>query len=82
MWKNQVYISNTLPCPDHPNVDFDTFHQTACAEGFIIYPGKFTDVDSFRINHIGRLYPADMETRIDAICKITQEMGLAFHDEE
>jgi 2-aminoethylphosphonate-pyruvate transaminase len=33
----------------------------------IIYPGKLTQADTFRIGNIGRLFPAEMEQLVQAI---------------
>ena len=37
--------------------DFATFYRKLSDRGFIIYPGKLTQVDTFRIGNIGRLFP-------------------------
>lgn len=50
-----------------PDFDFASFYQALSERGFIIYPGKLTQVDTFRIGNIGRLFPADMEQLVAAI---------------
>jgi 2-aminoethylphosphonate-pyruvate transaminase len=43
--------------------------------GFLIYPGKLTQVDTFRIANIGRLFPADMEQLVAAIESVLAQMS-------
>ncbi len=43
----------------------------------IIYPGKLTQVDSFRIGNIGRLFEADIRQLLAAIRDSLVEMGVA-----
>ena len=40
--------------------------------GYVIYPGKLTDVDTFRIGNIGEIYPEDI-TRVLDIFKAYME---------
>jgi 2-aminoethylphosphonate-pyruvate transaminase len=42
----------------------------------VIYPGKLTVADSFRIGCIGRLYPEHMRGALAAIRDILDEMGV------
>ncbi|WP_377191619.1 hypothetical protein [Ruegeria meonggei] len=45
----------TCFCPADPNFNFGQFHDVMKDQGFIIYPGKLTNVESFRIGCIGRM---------------------------
>ena len=47
------------------------------AQGFIIYPGKLTVVDSFRIGCIGRMDAAVMDRVVDAARNALSDMGVA-----
>ena len=40
----------------------------------MIYPGKLTVADSFRIGCIGRLYPKDMRGALAAVREVLDEM--------
>jgi len=42
----------------------------------VIYPGKTTDADSFRIGNIGDLHPQDMVDLLECIEKVLGEMGV------
>ncbi len=50
--------------------DFGAFYRALSDRGFIIYPGKLTEVDTFRIGNIGRLFPEDLEQLVLAIADI------------
>lgn len=42
----------------------------------VIYPGKVTDADTFRIGNIGHLFPADMSHLIKCIEEVFAEMEI------
>ena len=46
-WLSPIIV--TFCCPDDPNFRFDRFYDLMKDKGFIIYPGKLTVVDSFRV---------------------------------
>ncbi len=54
--------------------DFSRFYSKLAERGFIIYPGKLTKVDTFRVGNIGRLFPADMEQLVMSIERVTAEL--------
>lgn len=53
----------------YPSADFNfaTFYEKLKAKGFVIYPGKISDANTFRIGNIGDVFPLDMEALIQAI---------------
>lgn len=53
----------------YPDKDFDfkSFYQKLKAKGFVIYPGKISQADTFRIGNIGDVYPEDFEHLIEAV---------------
>jgi 2-aminoethylphosphonate-pyruvate transaminase len=59
-----------------PDFDFPAFYRCLAERGFIIYPGKLTQVDTFRIGNIGRLFPADLEQLVAAIAAVLAELNL------
>ena len=42
----------------------------------VIYPGKVTDADTFRVGNIGHLFPKDMHHLISCIVRVLDEMGV------
>jgi 2-aminoethylphosphonate-pyruvate transaminase len=61
--------------PGDPAFRFDEFYRKLSDRGMIIYPGKLTQVDTFRIGTIGRLFTADIEQLLSAIRLALEEMG-------
>lgn len=56
----------------YPNLSFSfkTFYEQLKAKGFVIYPGKISLADTFRIGNIGDVYPEDMKRLIESIREI------------
>ena len=44
----------------------------------VIYPGKLTKDDCFRIGSIGRLFESDVHTLVLTIQDVLQRMGVAL----
>jgi 2-aminoethylphosphonate-pyruvate transaminase len=53
--------------PESPDYDFMKFYELLKEKGFVIYPGKVTGIDSFRIGTIGHVFPEDIDRLIVAI---------------
>ncbi|MBD8519815.1 2-aminoethylphosphonate--pyruvate transaminase [Lysinibacillus fusiformis] len=71
----EAYISEELQSPiittylfPHQEFSFEHFYLEMKKEGFVIYPGKLTDVDTFRIGNIGDIYEEDMQ----ALCEVIE----------
>ncbi|QGZ61478.1 2-aminoethylphosphonate--pyruvate transaminase [Paraburkholderia acidisoli] len=64
-WRSPIIV--TFFSPADPAFDFTRFYERMKAQGFIIYPGKLTDVESFRIGCIGAL-DADVMRGVVAAC--------------
>ena len=54
---------------------FDAFYRRLSDRGMIIYPGKLTQVNTFRIGTIGRLFPADLEQLVHAVSGALRDLG-------
>jgi 2-aminoethylphosphonate-pyruvate transaminase len=74
----QGYIITSFLYPDHPRWSFETFYQTLNDRGYVIYPGKVSNADCFRIGNIGRILPADVKDLLAAIrdCLAAMEITL------
>jgi len=57
----------------YPETDFNfsDFYQQMKGRGFVLYPGKISQADTFRIGNIGEVYPADIR-RLLAIIEETR----------
>ena len=70
------YIITSFHYPKHANFVFDEFYNRLKRRGFVIYPGKLSRVDCFRIGHIGRITPADVAGLLLAIRETLIEMDI------
>ena len=73
----QAPIIVTFHAPDHPKYDFKTFYAAARARGFLLYPGKLTTVETFRVGCIGAIGPDEMEQAVHAVELALRDMGIA-----
>lgn len=74
--EKQGYIITSFRYPGHANFDFDSFYRLLNEKGYVIYPGKVSDADCFRIGTIGRIFEADMKALLAAIRDTLDEMGI------
>jgi len=72
--KLQAPIIVTFRMPRDPNFKFQAFYDTLKERGYVIYPGKLTVADSFRIGCIGRLNAEHMRGVVAAVREILAEM--------
>jgi len=72
----QSIIITTFHYPADPGFVFAEFYQRLFDKGFVIYPGKLTRLDCFRIGNIGRLHPEDIQSLLAATAVVLKEMGL------
>jgi 2-aminoethylphosphonate-pyruvate transaminase len=72
----QAPIIVTFRMPADPRFRFQEFYDRLKERGYVIYPGKLTVADSFRIGCIGRLYPDHMRGALAAIRDILDELGV------
>ena len=69
-------IITTFISPEESWYDFNTFYNQLKAKGFVIYPGKVTNYNCFRIGNIGEIYPADINRLLSAIKSITDQVNM------
>jgi 2-aminoethylphosphonate-pyruvate transaminase len=72
----QAPIIVTVRMPADPKFNFESFYDRLSRRGFVIYPGKLTVADSFRIGCIGRLGEHEMRGVLRAIGEILAETGV------
>jgi 2-aminoethylphosphonate-pyruvate transaminase len=70
----QAPIIVTFHMPSDPNFDFQAFYEGLRVQGYVIYPGKLTVAESFRIGCIGRLGAEQMHGALAAIERTLTEM--------
>lgn len=73
-WLSPIIV--TFFCPDDEKFVFDQFYKQMKEKGFIIYPGKLTVVDSFRVGCIGQMDEHVMRKVVSAAKESLEEMGV------
>ena len=72
----QAPIIVTVHAPAHPGYDFKRFYAAAKARGFILYPGKLTEVETFRVGCIGAIGRNEMQQAVNAVAEALREMAI------
>ena len=76
--EQQSDIITSFRYPEDSAFDFAEFYRLLGARGFVIYPGKVSHADCFRIGTIGRIFPEQMETLVSEIERVLDQMGVAM----
>jgi 2-aminoethylphosphonate-pyruvate transaminase len=72
----QAPIIVTFHTPADPAFDFALFYEKLRLRGYLIYPGKLTIADSFRIGCIGQVTEDDIRGALGAVRHALGEMGV------
>ncbi|MET0653018.1 MAG: 2-aminoethylphosphonate--pyruvate transaminase [Hyphomicrobiaceae bacterium] len=72
----QAPIIITFHMPKDPKFVFEAFYDRLKERGYVIYPGKLTVADSFRIGCIGRLNADHMRGVLAAVAEVLAELGV------
>ncbi len=72
----QAPIIVTFHAPAHPDYQFKAFYEAAKRHGFILYPGKLTQIETFRVGCIGAIGPDEMRQAVQAVALAMQDMGI------
>jgi len=72
----QAPIIVTFHAPDDANYDFKTFYQEVKKRGYILYPGKLTQVETFRVGCMGHFGEAGIPGAVEAIGQTLKAMGI------
>jgi 2-aminoethylphosphonate-pyruvate transaminase len=72
----QAPIIVTFHAPPDPKYDFGEFYRRVRERGFILYPGKLTAVDTFRVGCIGAIRSDVLRQAVAAAAEALREMGV------
>jgi len=72
----QAPIIVTFHAPVDPRYTFRTFYDSVREKGFILYPGKLTQVETFRVGCIGAIGPDEMRHAVNAIRDTLAELRI------
>ena len=72
----QAPIIVTFHAPGDAKYDFKRFYAAAKARGFILYPGKLTQIETFRVGCIGAIGRKEMEQAVHAVSLALRDLGI------
>ena len=73
----QAPIIVTFFAPDSPRYVFRDFYDAVKARGYILYPGKLTTVETFRVGCMGQLGERGIAGAVEAVGEVLAEMRAA-----
>ena len=74
----QSPIITSFYYPDDAEFEFQKFYDALKSRGFVIYPGKVSHAQCFRIGSIGDVQPEDMTGLVGRISEVIDELGVRF----
>jgi 2-aminoethylphosphonate-pyruvate transaminase len=72
----QAPIIVTFHAPADAKYTFKDFYDRVRDKGFVLYPGKLTQVETFRVGCIGAVGPEEMRHAVNAVRDTLREMGI------
>lgn len=72
----QAPIIYTFHAPADPAYEFRRFYAEVRDRGFILYPGKLTQIETFRVGCIGAIGPSEMRQAVLAVGDAMRAMGI------
>jgi 2-aminoethylphosphonate-pyruvate transaminase len=72
----QAPIIVTFHAPADPHYNFRAFYDSVRDKGFILYPGKLTQVETFRVGCIGAIDQDEMRHAVNAVRDTLAEMKI------
>lgn len=62
--------------PEFPGFSFSQLYDELKRRGYVIYPGKISQAETFRIGNIGHVFPEDLRQLVAQIEQVLNEMQL------
>jgi len=72
----QAPIIVTFHAPADARYEFKAFYNAVKQRGYILYPGKLTRLETFRVGCMGQLGERGMAGAVQAVREVLQEMGI------
>jgi 2-aminoethylphosphonate-pyruvate transaminase len=72
----QAPIIVTFHAPADSRYVFKEFYDRVRDKGFVLYPGKLTQLETFRVGCIGAIGPDEMRHAVNAVRDTLAEMGI------
>jgi len=73
----QAPIIVTFHAPADPKYAFKPFYDEVRRRGFILYPGKLTQLETFRVGCIGAIGPEEMSHAVNAVRDSLRTLGIS-----
>jgi 2-aminoethylphosphonate-pyruvate transaminase len=73
----QAPIIVTFHAPDDPRYTFKSFYSAVKARGYILYPGKLTTLETFRVGCMGQLGERGIAGAVAAVGQVLAQMRAA-----
>ncbi|MDE2251134.1 MAG: 2-aminoethylphosphonate--pyruvate transaminase [Gammaproteobacteria bacterium] len=73
----QAPIIVTFHAPRLPHYEFRSFYAAVKAHGYILYPGKLTSIETFRVGCMGQLGERGMAGAVEAVAEVLAELTAA-----
>ena len=74
----QAPIIVTFHAPADPKYAFKPFYDEVRNRGFILYPGKLTQLETFRVGCIGAIGPEEMRHAVNAVRDSLRTLGISM----
>jgi len=74
----QGYIITSFLYPNNPNFLFSTFYSLLSERGYVIYPGKLSKEDCFRIGNIGKINKGIINDLLSNIHEVLELMKVTM----
>jgi 2-aminoethylphosphonate-pyruvate transaminase len=74
--KIQAPIIVTFHAPTDARYAFKAFYDRVRDHGFVLYPGKLTQVETFRVGCIGAIGPEEMRHAVNAVRDALRDLGI------
>ena len=72
----QAPVIVTFHAPGDPAYSFKPFYEKVRSRGYILYPGKLTQLETFRVGCIGAIDFNEMRNVASAVAETLKEMGI------
>ena len=80
--EHRGYIITCFHYPEDSSFDFVSFYEALNERGFVIYPGKLSEVNCFRIGNIGHINRQDIHNLVRAVGEVLAEKGILMDKRE
>jgi 2-aminoethylphosphonate-pyruvate transaminase len=78
--EHQAPVIVTFHAPSDPNYDFQKFYDRVREKGFVLYPGKLTQLDTLRVGCIGAIDEHVIRAAVHAIADTVAEQNIRLHE--